>query len=64
VRWFDQQPLVEELYDHVKDFDQVHNLVNDPAHKEVLERLRARTTQLRDQYGGPFVPNPAKKKAK
>jgi arylsulfatase A-like enzyme len=62
VRWFDQNPPVEELYDHRKDFDQVDNLVNAPEHGQTLTVLRRRTTQLRDLYGGPFVPNPAKKK--
>jgi arylsulfatase A-like enzyme len=61
VRWFDQKPVVEELYDHQKDFDQVNNLVKSPEHAELLEALRRRTTELRDLYGGPFVPNPAKK---
>lgn len=60
VRWFDQNPVVEELYDHINDFEQVNNLVNDPRYAKTLEALRLRTTQLRDQYGGPFVPNQAK----
>src|SRR5205823_1971668 len=59
VRWFEQKPLVEELYDHVADFDETRNLVNDPKHAEMLEKLRKRTTELRDQYGGPYRPNPA-----
>jgi arylsulfatase A-like enzyme len=59
VRWFEQSPVVEELYDHVADFDQTTNLVADPAHAAVLERLRKRTTELRDKYGGPYRPNPA-----
>jgi arylsulfatase A-like enzyme len=61
VRWFDQNPLVEELYDHQKDFDQVNNLVNARPNAQILEALRRRTTQLRDLYGGRFVPNPATK---
>jgi arylsulfatase A-like enzyme len=60
VRWFEQKPVYEELYDHTKDFDQVRNLVGDPAHAEVLEQMRARTTALRDAYGGPYRPNPAR----
>jgi arylsulfatase A-like enzyme len=58
VRWFEQQPVVEELYDHAADFDQVKNLVADPGHADVLAKLRQRTTELRDQYGGPYRPNP------
>ncbi|MEW6303516.1 MAG: sulfatase [Verrucomicrobiota bacterium] len=61
VRWFDSTPMVEELYDHVADFDQVNNLLNDPRHKATLEQLRKRTTELRDKYGGPFVSNAAPK---
>jgi arylsulfatase A-like enzyme len=64
VRWFDQKPLVEELYDHQKDFDQIDNLVNARQHSQTLERLRQRTDELRDLYGGPFVPNPAKKESR
>ncbi|MCE9565682.1 MAG: sulfatase [Planctomycetes bacterium] len=59
VRWFEQKPLVEELYDHVADFDEVKNLIADPKYAEVRDTLRKRTTELRDQYGGPYRPNPA-----
>jgi arylsulfatase A-like enzyme len=59
VRWFEQSPVVEELYDHVADFDEVRNLAADPKFADVLAKLRARTTELRDQYGGPYRPNPA-----
>jgi arylsulfatase A-like enzyme len=58
VRWFEQTPPVEELYDHVADFDQAKNLASDPRHADVLDRLRKRTTELRDRYGGPYRPNP------
>ncbi len=57
IRWFEQKPLVEELYDHQADPDEVHNLIDDPKYSETLELLRKRTTALRDQYGGPFVSN-------
>jgi len=64
VRWFEQKPVVEELYDHVADFEQVKNLIADPKFSEVRDALRKRTTELRDQYGGPYRPNPADKKKK
>jgi arylsulfatase A-like enzyme len=64
VRWFEQKPVVEELYDHVADFDETRNLVNDPKYAEVLGELRKRTTELRDRYGGPYRPNPAEPKKK
>ena len=59
VRWFEQKPLVEELYDHRADFDEIHNLVKEPKCADLLDKLRKRTTELRDQYGGPYRPNPA-----
>ncbi len=61
VRWFEQKPVVEELYDHEADFDQMNNLLAEPKYKEVLEKLRKRTTELRDLHGGPYRPNPAEK---
>lgn len=61
VRWFEQKPLVEELYDHKADFDQVKNLIVDRKFAGVLAKLRKRTTELRDLYGGPYKPNPADK---
>jgi arylsulfatase A-like enzyme len=64
VRWFEQKPVVEELYDHVADFDETKNLINDPKYAEVRDELRKRTTELRDKYGGPYRPNPAEKKKK
>src|SRR5207237_8153710 len=45
VRWFEQKPVVEELYDHVADFDEVKNLAADPKFADVLDRLRRRTTE-------------------
>ena len=64
VRWFEQKPVVEELYDHLADFEQVKNLIADPKFSDVRDALRKRTTELRDQYGGPYRPNPADKKKK
>jgi arylsulfatase A-like enzyme len=58
VRWFEQKPVVEELYDHEADFDEMKNLVAEPKYTEVLEKLRKRTNDLRDLYGGPYRPNP------
>ena len=55
LRWFEQQPLVEELYDHQADFDEVDNLVAVPAYAEVLAGMRHRTDALRDRYGGVWT---------
>lgn len=54
IRWFEQEPVVEEVYDHVNDFEQVSNLIGDPAQQPLVERLRRRTNELRDAYGGPY----------
>lgn len=69
IRWFEQTPVVEELYDHQTDYEEVNNLLNDPAYAKVLAQMRQRTDQLRDSYGGVFKPWPkpepkAKAKAK
>jgi len=51
----------EFLHDLEADPDQLKNFVDDPEYKDVLERLRTRCDELRDQYGGPYVPrSPAK----
>ena len=39
-------------------------MVEDAKYGEVLINLRKRTTDLRDQYGGPYRPNPAEKPKK
>ena len=57
IRWFEQKPVVEELYDHLADPEEVHNLIADPRYAETRDRLRKRTTALRDLYGGPFISN-------
>ncbi|MBA4148040.1 MAG: sulfatase [Verrucomicrobia bacterium] len=57
VRWFESDPLVEELYDHTRDFEQEHNLIANPKFAKTAAELRKRTTELRDLYGGPFVSN-------
>ena len=42
LRWIDETPAPEELYDHVADFAQVHNLAADAAQAATLADLRAR----------------------
>lgn len=63
IRWFEQQPVVEELYDHEADFEETHNLVSSRKRQGVLQELRERTDALRDSYGGPFVPRTKPEKA-
>ena len=56
ARYFDQDPDSEFLHDLKTDPDQLKNLVNDEAHKEVLQQMRDRCDELVAQYGGPLVP--------
>ena len=58
ARLFEQEPLHEELYDLEADPLETRNLAADPAHRELLERLRRRCDELRDAAGGPYVPHP------
>ena len=39
----------EELYDHDNDPREFHNLVRDPAYQDVLEVIRARFEEFRQQ---------------
>lgn len=64
VRWFQSQPLVEELYDHQADFHCTKNLIANPDFAEVAEAMRKRTTDFRDLYGGPWASNAAERPAK
>ncbi|MBM4068423.1 MAG: sulfatase [Planctomycetes bacterium] len=50
VRWLDQKPPVEELYDHRADFEQTRNLVDNARFRAELESLRRRTDELRERY--------------
>lgn len=53
-RYFEAQPVLEELYDLQRDPLETVNLVNNPSHQDPLRRMRARTDELRTQYGGEF----------
>jgi len=54
LRYFEANPVVEELYDLETDPLETVNLINSPVHQEVVRQLRRRTNALRDQYGGEF----------
>jgi arylsulfatase A-like enzyme len=64
VRWFESNPLAEELYDRDTDPDQLKNLVNDDKFATELNRLRKRTDELREKYGGAYYPRPKQKSTK
>jgi len=55
ARYFEQVPVYEELYDLLEDPLETRNLSGDPEYLEILEELRGRTDELRDEYGGPFA---------
>jgi arylsulfatase A-like enzyme len=55
ARYFEQVPVFEELYDLLEDPMETRNLSGDPEYLEILEKLRRRTDELRDSYGGPFI---------
>jgi len=50
VRYFEQQPVYEELYDLENDPLETEKGVHDPKAAGVLERLRKRCDELRDRY--------------
>jgi arylsulfatase A-like enzyme len=53
ARYFEQVPIYEELYDLLEDPMETRNLSGDPGYRDVLEELRRRTNELREEYGGP-----------
>lgn len=53
-RYFEANPVLEELYDLKGDPLETVNLVNSPAQSKMLNVLRARTDALRTEYGGEF----------
>jgi len=56
ARYFEHPDDGEFLHDLEVDPDQLKNFVTDPAYREVLDRMRARCNELRDQLGGPYRP--------
>ena len=60
ARYFEIEPMYEELYDLENDPLEMTNLAGDPIYQEELNRMRARTDELRDAYGGPYQPHTGK----
>lgn len=50
ARYFSQEAVFEFLHDLQQDPDEFINLASDPAHRQALEAMRARTDELRDAY--------------
>ncbi len=55
VRYFERNPVYEQLFDLKADPNEVTNLAGDPSHAVSLAALRARCDELRDSVGGPYV---------
>ncbi|MDE0107476.1 MAG: sulfatase [Bryobacterales bacterium] len=55
VRYFERNPVYEQLFDLAADPNEINNLVSDPKHDATLRALRARCDELRDSVGGPYV---------
>lgn len=71
ARYFDQKPVYEFLHDLQTDPDELKNLATDPAHGDVLTKLREQCDQQMNARGGPLLPmdqrgskKPAKGKGK
>lgn len=47
--YFEQRPVYEELYDIKNDPHEKNNLAKDKEHREILESLRARLIELREE---------------
>ena len=56
ARYFEQEPVYEELYDLLVDPMETRNLAGDPDYLEILTELRRRTDELQAEYGGPYTP--------
>jgi len=48
-----EEPQEFELFDLKNDPHEMHNLINDPAYKDILERLKARMIALRKELKDP-----------
>ena len=55
ARYFEQDPVYEELYDLLVDPMETRNLAASVEHVEILRELRRRTDALRAKYGGPYT---------
>ena len=49
IRWLDENPLIEDLYDLRADPLDSHNLAADPEYGQTLARLQARWREYREE---------------
>lgn len=54
ARYFEQKPAYEFLHDLEEDPDQLRNFASEASYSEVLEQMRRRCDDLRDEYGGGY----------
>ncbi len=54
ARYFEQDPVYEELYDLLADPMETRNLAANPDYLDILTELRRRTDELQVGYGGPY----------
>jgi len=58
IRYYEQKPLVEELYDLRVDPQERANRALDPSHAETLQRMRERCDELSARYAtAPSIPS-------
>ena len=55
VRYFERNPVYEQLFDLAADPNEITNLAGAPSHAAALASLRTRCDELRDSVGGPYV---------
>lgn len=54
ARYFEQEPVYEELYDLQTDSLEMTNLASSPEHDDRLRAMRSRTDEWVDRLGGPY----------
>ena len=53
IRYFEQQPVYEELYDLEHDRLETRNLIDDPQYAQQRDQLRKRCDELIQEVKGP-----------
>ena len=56
ARYFEQDPVYEELYELLVDPMETRNLAGNTDYLGILTELRRRTDELLAEYGGPYTP--------
>ncbi len=56
-RYFEQEPIYEELFDLETDPLETNNLATRAEYNDLLREMSARTDSLMDLYGGRYIPH-------